>query len=247
MKKNDELVASMLDELEELGLIHMSAALAESYRTKSFLNKDPLILLSELLDAEYQVKVSKRYHSRLNRAHLSGGPQETSNCVDSKERKYVPSGITQELSTLSFINDGLNVCILGPSDSGKSYLAKAIGIKACQNYRVCYFHCEQFLEDMVSLKKLDYIKFQKKIKYYTKLDLLILDDFLLHTITDESEIKVLFDILERRSEMQLSTIVCSQREPKSWKSMMLNDEVSSNSVLKRVTKHFVVVIEPKKK
>jgi len=247
MKKNDELVASMLDELKELGLINMSAALAESYRTKSFLNKDPLVLLSELLDAEYQVKISKRYRSRLNRAHLSGGPQEIGNCVDSKERKYVPAEITQELSSLSFINEGLNVCILGPSDSGKSYLARAIGIKACQSYRVCYFHCEQFLEDMVSLKKLDYVKYQKKIKYYTKLDLLILDDFLLHTITDESEVKVLFDILERRSEMQLSTIVCSQREPKSWKSMMQNDEVSSNSVLKRVTKHFVVVIEPKKK
>jgi len=247
MKKTDELVATMLDELEELGLIQMSAALAESYRTKSFLNKDSLVLLSELLDAEYQVKISKRYRSRLNRAHLNGGPQDINYCIDSGERKYIPSGITQELSSLSFINEGLNVCILGPSDSGKSYLAKALGIMACQSYRVCYFHCEQFLEDMVSMKKCDYSKFQKKIKYYTKMDLLILDDFLLHTITDESEIKVLFDVLERRSEMKLSTIVCSQREPKSWKSMMLNDEVSSNSVLKRVTKHFTVVIEPKKK
>ena len=77
-----------------------------------------------------------------------------------------------------------------------------------------------------------------------KLDLLILDDFLLHTITDEREIKVLFELLEKRSELSKSTIVCSQREPKSWKSMILNDEVSSNAIMKRATKHYTVVIKP---
>ena len=39
---------------------------------------------------------------------------------------------------------------------------------------------------------------------------LILDDFLLHTITDEREVKVLFEILEKRCEINLSTIICSQ-------------------------------------
>ena len=76
------------------------------------------------------------------------------------------------------------------------------------------------------------------------MDLLILDDFLLHTITDEREIKVLFEVLEKRSELSKSTIVCSQREPKSWTSMILNDEVSSNAIMKRATKHYTVVIEP---
>ena len=39
---------------------------------------------------------------------------------------------------------------------------------------------------------------------------LILGDFLLHTITDEREVKVLFEILEKRCEINLSTIICSQ-------------------------------------
>ena len=77
------------------------------------------------------------------------------------------------------------------------------------------------------------------------MDLLILDVFLLHTITDEREIKVLFEILEKRNELVQSTIVCSQREPTSWASMILNDEVSSNAIMKRATKHYTVVIQPK--
>ena len=47
------------------------------------------------------------------------------------------------------------------------------------------------------------------------------------------------------SEMKLSTFICSQRDPKSWSAMILNDEVSANAILKRATKHFTVFIRPK--
>ncbi len=83
---------------------------------------------------------------------------------------------------------------------------------------------------------------QKKVRFYLNLDLLILDDFLLHTITDEREIKILFELLEKRNEQQKSTIVCSQRNPENWKAMILNDEVSANSIMKRATKHYTIKI-----
>ena len=98
---------------------------------------------------------------------------------------------------------------------------------------------------MVALKQKDYQSYQKRIRYIIGVDLLVLDDFLLHTITDEQELKVLFEVMEKRSELSKSTIVCSQREPKSWPSMILNDEVSSNAIMKRATKHYTVMIQPK--
>ena len=98
---------------------------------------------------------------------------------------------------------------------------------------------------MVALKNVSYEKYERKLKLLERLDLLILDDFLLHTITDEREVKVLFMILKKRCEAQKSTIVCSQREPKSWASMILNDEVSANAITKRATKHYTVVINTK--
>ena len=48
----------------------------------------------------------------------------------------------------------------------------------------------------------------------------------------------------RTDKTNLSTIICSQREPASWSSMILNDEVSANAILKRATKHYTVVIKP---
>ena len=128
--------------------------------------------------------------------------------------------------------------------SGKSYLAKAIGIQACQQFSVEYHTCEDLLSDLAELKKSNYEKYTRKIKHLTRLDLLILDDFLLHTIDDEGELKVLHSILDKRVDCK-STIVCSQRSPQGWASMMLNDEVSSNAITKRVTKHYTVLINPK--
>ena len=108
-----------------------------------------------------------------------------------------------------------------------------------------YHHYEKFLGTMIALKQADYSKYQKKIHFYLKLYLLILDNFLLHTITDEREIKVLFEIMEKRSELSKCTIVYSQREPNSRAPTILNDEVSANAILKWATKHYTVVIQPR--
>ena len=243
MKKRNS-INRLVEELREIKLVRMAGALEDLYISSDFDSFDHLTLLEQIIEPEYEVRIAKQYENRLKLAHLSGGPQVISNCRDSKQRCYLPKGIVDTLSSLDFIKEGLNICILGPSDSGKSYLAKAIGIQGCQRYRISYYHCESFLEEMVALKASDYKKYQKKMMHNIKLDLLILDDFLLHTITDEREIKVLFELLEKRSELSKSTIVCSQREPKSWKSMILNDEVSSNAIMKRATKHYTVVIKP---
>lgn len=243
--KNKEIIAVLVNELNEMKLPNMASTLEALSHSKNFTPSDGVSLLQEVIDSEYQVKMNKWLKDRLEKGHLKGCPQSIDQCVDSPARAYLPTDITGTLASLDFIRDGLNVCILGPSDSGKSYLAKALAIHACTKYRAEYYHCETFLEELVSLKQENFPKYQKRIRHLINVDLLILDDFLLHTITDEREIKVLFEILEKRNELVQSTIVCSQREPTSWASMILNDEVSSNAIMKRATKHYTVVIQPK--
>ena len=245
--KCKDILYNIEDQLSAMGFTNMASALDEAYYSKDFLELDHLTVISKMIDAEYEERIARKFRTHLRTAHLKGCPAEIENCVDSKDRQYLPRDITKTLSSLQFINEGLNICILGPSDSGKSYLAKAIGIKACYDFKVGYYHCETLLEEMVSMKQIDYVKFQRKMKQLIRNELIILDDFLLHTISEEAEMKVLYELLEKRSELSRSTIICSQREPKSWTSMMLNDEVSANAIVKRATKHYTVVINPKTK
>lgn len=86
--------------------------------------------------------------------HIS--EQELANSVDSAWRTH---GITETLSALGFVESGLNIYILGLSDSGKSYLAKAISIAACNSYKVEYHHYESLQEALVAISKAqDYTK-----------------------------------------------------------------------------------------
>ena len=233
----------MIDELNDIGLPVMASTLEALYRSPDFLNKDRLTLIADMIGPEYEEKISKRINNRLKAANLQGSPEDINLCLDTTERKYLPDGIIQVLSSMDFVDEGFNICVLGASDAGKSYLAKALGIKACNDYRVGYYHCEELLEEMSALKLKDYDKFRSRLKSMMNLDLVILDDFLLHTITEEREIKVLFDLLEKRNEKKKSTIICSQRDPDNWAPMIMNDVISANSILKRATKHYTVIIE----
>ena len=243
--KNKDIITILVDELNELKLFNMAATLEGISRSKNFNPSDGIALLQEVIDSEFEPKMSKRLKDRLEKGHLKGCAETMDQCVDSADREYLPTEITHTLAELDFVKDGLNVCILGPSDIGKSYLARALGAHACTKYRVEYYHCEKLLEELVSKKSKDFEKYQKRIRHLINLDLLILDDFLLHTIMDEREVKVLFEIMETRNELQRSIIVCSQREPVSWPSMILNDAVAADAIKKRAVKHFTVVIKPR--
>lgn len=245
MTKISSLLLELEFQMKDIGLPLMALKLDELYRSADFPAMDRLDIISSLLEPEYQDKLSKRINNRLRNAKLIGSPCDIRLCRDSDARKYEPSEALQILSSLRFIEDGLNVCILGPSDSGKTFLAKDLGASACEKYRVRYSRCSELLESLVSLKGNDDLKFQREIKRIMGFDLFILDDFLLNTIMDEREVKVLMKIMEKRLELTKSTIVCSQRDPKSWQAMIMNDEVSANALLKRATKHYVIVIRPK--
>lgn len=115
MLTGKELFNTLLVELNEMGLPGMSATLDDMYRSPKFLELDPLTAIANLVEPEYQKKMNKRILSRLRSAHLRGCPQELSSCVDSAERQYLPLGITETLSTLDFIDSGLNRTSLTPA------------------------------------------------------------------------------------------------------------------------------------
>lgn len=189
--------------------------------------------------------MASRYASRLERTKRKRSPCILEQCKDSKERQYQPCYIVETLSALDFIRSGMNLCIFGVSDSGKTYLAKALGVEACHKFRVAYYHCDELVGALAAMRITDYQKYKKKLQALINLDLVILDEFLLHPITEEDKVKGIYDILERRNEMSRSCLICSQREPKVWPSMLMEDEGSSNSMLKRVTRHYSVMIERK--
>ena len=180
MKTTNPLVLDLEEQMNMIGLPLMALKLDELYRSSAFLTIDRLEMISSLLKPEYEDKTTKRFNNRLRTAHLIGTPCDISQCRDSSQRRYEPTDAPKVLSNLQFIEEGLNVCILGPSDSGKTFLAKSLGVAACEKYRVNYCHCGELLERLVAAKSADYTKYMREIKRILGFQLLILDDFLLN-------------------------------------------------------------------
>ena len=193
MIKGDDLLMDLEEQMQTIKLPLMALKLDELYRSPKYLHMDKLDFLSELLAPEYRDKVTKTINNRLRTAHIIGTPCEISSCKDTKKRSYEPHGAPKTLSSLRFIEDGQNVCILGASDSGKTYLAKALGASACEKFRVSYNRCSELLESLVALKIEDYSRYERRMRKILNFHLLILDDFLLNTIADEREIKILLE------------------------------------------------------
>ena len=115
-----------------------------------------------------------------------------------------------------------NTLITGPTCSGKTFLAGALGEACRQNDRVQYHRLSHLLESL-KLGHVDgsYLKVLDKLQ---KVDLLLLDDWGLEGFKGK-QITDLLDVIEDRYERQ-STVIISQLPVNQWYDLMDNPTVA---------------------
>lgn len=146
-----------------------------------------------------------------------------------------PRNLTkQQLALLTegqYLQHGENILITGPTGSGKSFLACALGHQAClQGYKTTYMNMNRLIEK-VTLSKLDgsYIKM---LNHLEKQTLIILDDFGLQSLTQEIRLTLL-QLLEDRYGKK-SIIVTSQLPVNKWYEY-LQDPTLADAIMDRMT------------
>lgn len=119
----------------------------------------------------------------------------------------------ERLAALEFIQQSKDLFITGPTGTGKSYLATALGNKACQEgYRVFYSNTAKLMSAMKIAKAKGTILVE--LKRIERADLLILDDFGMQSFDSQSR-GILMDIIEDRHQKR-STMITSQVPVKGW-------------------------------
>lgn len=134
------------------------------------------------------------------------------------------------LADLSFVKEAKDLFITGCNGTGKSYIATALGMRACQKgFRVMYTNTYKLMGKLkVAKAKGDILKELKRIE---KTDVLILEDFCMHPFDAGSRMS-LMDIIEDRYGKK-TTILTSQVPVKNWYDL-IGDKTVADAVLDRL-------------
>jgi DNA replication protein len=134
------------------------------------------------------------------------------------------------LSTGNFIHEKHNVIIMGASGAGKTYIGCAIGIFACRHFLATkYIRLPELLTDLAIARGEG--TYKKVIAQYKKISLLIIDEWLLVSLT-ATESRDLLEIIEARHQ-NASTIFISQFAQEGWHEK-INEQTMADAILDHI-------------
>ena len=205
----------IIEVLKTLKLKYAAAAyqsLEEDQKLLASLTLDDALL--SILSAETDGR-SKQRQEMLLRMSKIPVLAELSDISYDENRGPEFSKLMGRLRSLSWIETGNNVCILGSSGSGKTFISAAIAREATRKgYSVLFSNARDLAAKYTELRSQGSRVYMQARKRLQNQKLLVLDDFCI-TAPSVDDTQSLFDIMNDRSGKH-STMVTSQKDPKRW-------------------------------
>lgn len=234
--------------LDVLNLPLMSQRLNEIVNSPQISNYSPVQLVREILLTQYLETRNRRFETNLRFSSVLNRDARVENLRTGNGRIYNDSTVEQVLS-FSFVENRQNVGVYGVTDAGKSYFLAAICIEACrQNFRCKFVDYSDLLDGLTVLQRKDLTKYMKKIKYYSKIQLLFIDDFAINRYPEET-VNILYHLVKMRTDYGTSTMFSCQYSPDEW-GKHIGDDTSCygklDGIRRRLTNGYTVLIEKSK-
>lgn len=217
-----------LDKLHELRLTGMARAWREQlqsteYDTLSFDER-----FAFLVEREYEERNNRRLKMRLAKARLR--LEAAIEDIDYRTSRGLDKRLVLALAGCGWVRENQNCIITGPTGAGKTYLACALGNKACrEGFSVHYARAPRLLGEL-TLARADG-RYPKLMKMLAKIDLLILDDWATALLTDENR-RDMLEIMEDRYQRKAS-LVAAQLPFEHWHDA-IGDPTLADAILDRL-------------
>ncbi len=144
------------------------------------------------------------------------------------------SGISQrelnELRQLAWLDQAYNIVLMGPSGTGKTYIAAGLIYDAIKVGKRCYMFTMEELITCLRTKDISAASMQK----YSRLlnaDLIAIDDIMLFPVRKEDS-AAFFNLINTLHE-KISIIITTNKSPSEWADT-LDDEVLATALLDRL-------------
>src|SRR5258708_5374617 len=170
------------DRLIALGLVGMAKAFEEHRQQPAVASLTFEERLGLLVDREAVERESKRLVTRLKFANLR--QNATIEDLNTKAARVLDRALFAKLATGDWIGRRQDLLITGKTGTGKSWLACALGNKACRDDRSVLYYRVPRLLDALALARGDG-RYVRLLKSLARVELLILDDWGLAPLTSQ--------------------------------------------------------------
>ncbi|AHK47308.1 Insertion sequence putative ATP-binding protein [Ensifer sp. M14] len=217
-----------IDRLRELGLHGMATAFQELDAQSEARGLEHGEWLAILLEREATMRQQKRFEARARAAKLRHDAQIEN--ADFRAARGLDRNLFMTLAGCDWIRKHHSLLVTGPAGVGKSWLACALGHKACrEDFSVAYHRVPRLFASL-ALARGDG-RYGRILKSLAKTDLLILDDWGPEKLNDDQR-RDLLEIIEDRYERR-STIVTSQVPLDRWYEIIANPTLA-DAILDRL-------------
>jgi DNA replication protein DnaC len=182
------------------------------------------------VDWEYE----RRRDSKLHRLRKHAGlAQPDADIADIKAMpgRTVDTELIARLAVGTYLQKHQDAILQGPTGAGKTYLACALGNKACQQYRSVLYLPAGELFDRITIAERTGDK-KRCLDTLVRIELLIIDDWFLTTPTRQ-QVQQLHTLVDRRHKTA-STIYCTQLPPGQWHDRM-EEKILADAIVDRIT------------
>ena len=214
--------------LNELGLAGMAKSFQNLNTQPESRALDHAEWLCLLLDQEVTIRRQKRFESRAKAARLRHDASLED--VDYQAPRGLDRGLFLTLGSCDWIRSRRNLLITGPCGVGKSYLACALGQKACREDLSVVYHRASRLFSMLALGRSDG-RYAKMLRALSRACVLIIDDFGPESLNADRR-RDLLEIVEERYDRG-SIIITSQVPVESWYEI-IGSPTLADAILDRV-------------
>jgi DNA replication protein DnaC len=217
-----------LDKLYAMRLDGMAQALEEQRRQADMSDLDFEDRLGLLVERQWLWKENRALATRIQYAGFKMTAAVEN--IDYQHPRGLKRAQIEQLRAGDWVGNFRNCLITGPTGSGKTYLACALGHQACRDgHRVLYYYAPKLFREL-QRAQLDG-SLSKLLKKLARAALLIIDDFGLAAVTGK-QYRDLLEIIDDRHGNG-ATLVTSQFPLEQWHEI-INDATVADAILDRL-------------
>lgn len=245
--------SSTVETLKALKLSAMAKELERQLADEAYITMKFEDRIGLLVDTEWNQRQSTKLKRYLRNARFAI-PGASIEGIEYYEERNLDKATILRFASCNYIDEGRHIILKGMSGNGKTYIACALGNAACRKFKtVRYIRMPELIEEFAIAKAEG--TFKKTMDAYRKVELLIIDEWLIRNLTVEESYDIL-ELAEARCCMSYngvssrnsrgSTIFCTQYDNAGWYTRISADpggeSTISDAVMDRIIHNAYIMV-----